>query len=210
MPLRSTLVGAASGVVLLAGVFGFAVGLPEITDDEVEAQADTAPEEESAPDVAPAELLPETLLDGGLVRFEEVDPRFTELFSEIESYGGEKLTEAFEAETAVGIYTTADQQVQVAVTIFAGESGLFLQNGPPVPPEMSINTQTVNDVVREGESVCIGQWQTQAKAQDAPPFQVQCQRVVDGLTINVYAAPGLTTAQTAEIVDDVAAQGGLG
>ena len=40
MPLRSTIVGAASGVLLLARVVGFAVGLPEVTGDEAEASGD--------------------------------------------------------------------------------------------------------------------------------------------------------------------------
>ena len=63
--------------------------------------------------------------------------------------------------------------------------------------------------MRQGDSVCIAQWEAQAYAQGGPPFQAQCQRVVAGRTINVYATPGLTVEQTAELVDDVAAQAGL-
>jgi hypothetical protein len=208
MPLRSTIVGAASGVVLLAGVVGFAVGLPEIVDDESEAQAQDS-ETAVASGTPAADLLPDELLDGALVRFHDLDPKFSEMFDEVESYGGEKLTDAFGVDTAVAIYTTPRQDATVALTIYDGESGLFLQTGPPVPPAMTANSQTTGEVVKQGESVCFAQWQTQAKAQDAPPFQVQCQRVVAGRTINVYAAPGLTVEQTADIVDDVAAQGGL-
>ncbi len=211
MPLRSTIVGAASGVILLAGVVGFAVGLPEITGDEPEAQADDdADQEPDASDGRPvADLLPDTLLDGALQRYPDIDPQYAETVGEVEVYSGDKLTEVFGSDAVVALYTTSDVQVQVAVTIYDGESGLFMQQGPPVPPEMSAGSQTVGDVVRQGDSVCIAQWEAQAHAQGGPPFQAQCQRVVAGRTINVYATPGLTVEQTAELVDDVAAQAGL-
>jgi hypothetical protein len=205
MPLRSTLAGAATGVLLLGGVFGFAVGLPEWTGDEAEAQS----QDDAGPTAPAADLLPDKLLNGGLVPISSIDPKYQQLADEVEKYGGDKLTDAFDTDVAVGIYSTPDLQAQVAVTIYDGESGLFLQDGPPVPPEMSANSQTVSDVVKVGDAVCIGQWQTQAKAQDQPPFQVQCQRVVDGHTINAYAAPGISLEQAAQIVDDVADQAGL-
>ncbi len=210
MPLRSTLVGAASGVVLLAGVFGFAVGLPEVAGDESDAQADSDGRPDSGTDGRPvADLLPATILDGALQRYPDIDPQYAETVGQVEVYSGDKLTEVFGAEAAVGLYTTPDLQVQVAVTIYDGQSGLFLQQGPPVPPEMAVSSQTVGDVVRQGDSVCIAQWESQAYTQDQPPFQAQCQRVVAGRTINVYASPGLTVEQTAELVDDVAEQAEL-
>lgn len=207
MPLRSTLVGAVSGVALLAGVVGFAVGLPEITDDGLEPHGDT--DKEASDGTPVADLLPDTLLDGALQRYPEIDPQYTEMADEVEVYSGEKLTEVFGTDAVVGLYTTPDIQTQVAVTIYDGESGLFLQQGPPVPPEMAVNSQTLSDVVRQGESVCIAQWESQAYQQGSAPFQAQCQRVVAGRTINVYAAPGLTVEQTADLVDDVAEQAGL-
>jgi len=208
MPLRSTIIGAASGVALLAGVFGFAVGLPEVVD-ETEAQVDTDAKQEAVDTTPVVELLPETLLDGALVRFDQIDPQFTVMAEEIEGYGGEKLSEVFETDVAVAIYATPDLQAQVAVTVYDGESGLFLQNGPPIPPAMSASSDNVTDVVRVDDAVCIGQWQVQALEQGAPPFQVQCQRVVAGRTVNVYATPGLTVEQTAEILDGVVVAGGL-
>lgn len=207
MPLRSTIVGAASGVVLLAGVVGFAVGLPEITGDEPDVEA--ASEADADDDRPVAELLPATILDGALQRYSDIDPKYAETADEVEVYSGEKLTDVFGSDAAVALYTTPQLELQVAVTIYDGESGLFLQQGPPIPPEMAAGSQTVGDVVREGNSVCIAQWEAQAFAQEGPPFQAQCQRVVAGRTINVYASPGLTVAQTAELVDDVAAQAGL-
>ncbi len=208
MPLRSTIVGAASGVLLLAGVVGFAVGLPEVTGDEADAsgEAGTAVAESGTP---PAELIPETLLDGALVRYPAIDPQMTEVAAQVETFGTDKLTDVFGTGVAVGLYATPDLQVQVAVTIYDGESGLFLQKGPPVPPEMAASQETIGDIVRQGDSVCIAQWQAQTYAQDGPPFQAQCQRVVAGRTINVYATPGLTIEQTADLVDDVAAQAQL-
>jgi hypothetical protein len=208
MPLRSTIVGAASGVVLLAGVFGFAVGLPEVTGDEPEA-TDGGTEQQQTDGRPVADLLPDTILDGALQRLPDIDPQYAETAGRVEVYSSAKLTEVFGSDTAVALYTTTRLEVQVAVTIYDGESGLFLQQGPPVPPEMAAGSQTIGDVVRQGNSVCIAQWQTQTQAQGGPPFQAQCQRVVAGRTINVYATPGLTVEQTADLVDDVVAQADL-
>ena len=207
MPLRSTLVGAASGVALLAGVFGFAVGLPEVTDEEPETGA---AEQEQADTTPVAELLPATLLDGALVRYSDVASEVAVLYEEVEGYSTEQLSEVFGSDTVVGVYTDSGEQVRVAVTIFDGDSGLFLQTGPPIPPTLSANDETIGEYSRAGESVCFGQWQTQAFQQDAPPFQVQCQREVKGRTINVYAVPGLTVEQVSDIVDDVVVESGLG
>lgn len=209
MPLRSTLVGAASGVALLAGVFGFAVGLPEVTDDDAEVQAEQGEQEQE--DTTPVtELLPATLLDGRLVRFADVASELAALYEQVEVFSTDQLTEVFGSDTAVGVYTDSGQQVRVAVTIYDGGSGLFLQTGPPIPPELSANDETVGEYSRQGDSVCFGQWQTQAFQQDAAPFQVQCQREVAGRTINVYAVPGITVEQTAEIMEDVVVETGLG
>ncbi len=207
MPLRSTIVGAASGVLLLAGVVGFAVGLPEVAGDEAETSGEA--ESQARGGTPPAELIPETLLDGAVVRYPAIDPQMTEVAAQVEMFGTDKLTEVFGTDVAVGLYATPDLQVQIAVTIYDGESGLFLQKGPPVPPEMAVSQETIGDIVRQGNSVCIAQWEAQAYAQEGVPFQAQCQRVVAGRTINVYATPGLTIEQTAELVDDVAAQAEL-
>ena len=95
MPLRSTIVGAASGVLLLAGVVGFAVGLPEVTGDEAEASGDAESPAAQA-GTPPAELIPETLLDGALVRYPAIDPQMTEVADQVETFGTEKLTDVFE------------------------------------------------------------------------------------------------------------------
>ncbi len=209
MPLRSTMVGAASGVVLLAGVVGFAVGLPEVVGDDADAHAGTSTSPDPVADRPAADLLPDTLLKGALQRYEQIDPKYADVADQVEGYSGDKLTEVFGSDAAVGLYATADLEVRVEVTIYDGESGLFLQTGPPVPPEMNPTAETITDLVRERDTPCIAQWQVRAYQEKAPPFQVQCQRVFSGRTINVYAAPGLTVEQTVDIVEDVARQAGL-
>lgn len=206
MPLRDTIVGAASGVVLLAGVVGFAVGLPEVEDEpETAASADA----EVDPGTPVADLLPDTLLGGAFERFADINPELTERFEEAEQFSGDQMADAFGTDVEVAYYSTPDGQAQAAVTIFGGESGLFVPTGPPLSREMSANSQTYSEYVREGDSVCFGQWQTGAE-EGAPPFQVQCQRVVDGRTINVYTGAGISVEQASDLVDDVASQAGLG
>lgn len=207
MPLRSTIVGAATGVVLLAGVFGFAVGLPEVTGDEPEATDDGTEQGGNSKPVA--ELLPESLLNQALVRFKDLDPRYVAVADEFETYGAEKLTEAFGTDVATAVYVTPGLDAQAIVTLYDGESGLFLQDGPPEPPAMSGGQRPIADVVRQGDSVCIAQWEPQSYEQDGAPFQAQCQRVVGGVTVNVYTTPGLSIEQTADLVDDVVDQADL-
>ena len=146
MPLRSTIVGAATGVVLLAGVFGFAVGLPEVTGDEPEATDDGTEQGGNSKPVA--ELLPESLLNQALVRFKDLDPRYVAVADEFETYGAEKLTEAFGTDVATAVYVTPGLDAQAIVTLYDGESGLFLQDGPPEPPAMSGGQRPIADVVR--------------------------------------------------------------
>lgn len=157
-----------------------------------------------------SDLLPETLRDDTVVRFDALDPQYAELASQVETYGTQRLSEAFETEVATAFYATPELDSQIAVTLYDGESGLFLQSGPPIPAEMSNGTQPVTDVVREGSSVCIGQWDPQSYAQQGPPMQIQCQRVADGVTVNVFAAPGLSLEETVGLVDDVVDQANLG
>ena len=144
-----------------------------------------------------------------LVRFKDLDPQYEAVAAEVETYSGDKLTEVFGTDVATAFYVTPRLEAQAIVTIYDGESGLFLQDGPPVPPEMSTGTQPIADIVRQGNSICIAQWDPESYAQEGTPFQAQCQRVVGGVTVNVYTTPGLTIEQTAEIVDDIAAQAGL-
>jgi hypothetical protein len=199
MPVPSAITGAVTGVVLLGGVVAFAVGLPEAVGDQ--------PAATGAADQRPvAELLPASMLDGDLQRIADIDPQFEEMADQVESYGTDKLTEVFGADVAVARYATADLQSEVSITIYDGESPFFVQQGPPLPPELTAGGSVVSDTTRIGESVCFGQWQTEAFQQDAPPFQTQCQQVADGRTFNAYAGGGLSLEQTAEILDDAVAQ----
>lgn len=200
MPVPSAITGAVTGVVLLGGFVGFAVGLPEAVGDTASAPSEEA---ERRP---VAELLPETLLGGDLRRIADIDPQYTDMANEVETYGAETLTEVYGTDVAVARYATESLQAEVSLTIFDGESEFFVQTGPPVPIEFAASGSVVSDVQRIGDAVCTGQWQTQAFQQDAPPFQTQCQRVADGRTFNVYAGGGIDLQQTADILDDAVAQ----
>ncbi|UMG93833.1 hypothetical protein [Nocardioides sp. TF02-7] len=199
--MRSSIIGAAAGVVLLGGIVGFAVGLPEVVGEgsDVAAATDRRPV---------AELLPEDLLDGELQRIGAISPQFTEMADQVESYGADRLSEAFGGDVAVARYATSGLDTEVSITVYDGESTFFLPTGPPIPPELSAQQGLVNDVQQVGDAVCTGQWQAQAYQQGGAPFQNQCQRVVDGRTFNAHAGGGYTLEQTAEALADVVAQAG--
>lgn len=199
--MRSSIVGAAAGVVLLGGMVAFAVGLPEVVDDPAAASGSERSDQRPV-----AELLPPDLLDGELKRIGDINPQFTEMADQVESYGADQLSEVYDADVAVARYATETLETEVSITIFDGESTFFLPTGPPIPPELTAQSGLVNDVQRVDDAVCTGQWQAQAYQEGGPPFQSQCQRVVDGRTFNAHSGGGFTLEQTAEALADVVAQ----
>lgn len=198
----SSIAGATIGVLLLGGFVGFAVGLPELVGDSPEASADPAhpPLEE---------LLPEELLDRGLVRIGEVDPSLKERAESADAYSTQTLTEVFDAETAVARYANADLQAQLSLTITEADAEFFLQSGPPAPAELTQAQGVVQEFERVGDVVCAQLFQAPQDGSDpseGTPVQVQCQTEAMGLTFNAYAVGGLTAQQAADVLDDAVAQ----
>lgn len=203
MPIaRSSIVGILAGALVLAGFVGFVVGLPEVVGDSTEASAEPAhpPLEE---------LLPDELLDRGLVRIGEVRPEAADQVEEADDYSSTTLSEVFDAETAVARYADANVQTQMSLTITEADSAFFLQNGPPAPAELTIAAQGFSqDLVRIGDAVCAQMFQATQDGSDPTkgvPFQVQCQAEALGLTFNTYAN-GLTAEQSVDALHDAIAQ----
>lgn len=204
MPIaRSSVIGAVSGVVLLAGFVGFAVGLPELTDDEETASA-------QGPRPAVADELPDSLLDDRLVRVSSFNK---EIGEQVEDYGSKTLTSAFGADTAVGRYISSDGQVEFSITVSDAGAGLFLQSGPPTPPKFSASQGFVQRVRTVDGVVCAElfpappqtQGQPKTDPTDGAPVQVQCQTEVDGRAFNAYTVGGLSAEMTVEALQEAIA-----
>ncbi|MDE0776257.1 MAG: hypothetical protein OSB43_08290, partial [Nocardioides sp.] len=148
---RTALLAAASGVVLLAAVVGFAVGLPEVAGAEggegpgVEA---LAPLPESLPgDLVsltspemPAEIVEQS---GG-----------AEALADIVDSGAANVAELYGEPSAFGIYGRTDGSVLVTVTVGPGEPGLFVPDGTPISPEVQGVARSTLDFVQTDDGVC--------------------------------------------------------
>lgn len=205
MPIaRSSVIGAVSGVVLLAGFVGFAVGLPELTDDGEGTVAAQAPR----PPVS--DELPDSLLDRGLVRVSSFNKDVGE---QVEEYGSKTLTSAFGADTAVARYISSDGQVEFSITVSDAGGGLFLQSGPPTPPKISSGQGFVQRVRRVDGVVCAELFpappprkgQPQSDPTEGTPVQVQCQTDVDGRAFNAYTVGGLSAEMTVKALREAIA-----
>ena len=203
MPItRSSVVGTISGVVVLGGVVAFTVGLPHLTGED-----DAAASSAGTDRPAVADVLPESLLGNRLVRISKVNQAIGD---EIEKYGSTTLSNVFGADTAVARYVSPDGQVQFSITVSDAGGGLFLQNGPPSPRQI---TESQGFVVRNRQvdgMPCAELFAAQppangAKAPDptkGAPAQVQCQTEVDGRAFNGYGVGGISAEQTVQALDE--------
>lgn len=199
MPIaRSSVLGAVTGVLVLGGFVGFAVGLPKLTDEEAGA---------TTPRPAVADVLPKSLLDDQLQRVSSFNP---EVGAEVEKYGSDTLTKVFDADTAVARYISPDGRVEFSITVSDAGGGLFLQSGPPTPKKMTQAQGFLQRSRRVDGVPCAELFPAQpsTNGQPAPdptegaPVQVQCQTDVDGRAFNAYAVGGLTAEQTVQALDE--------
>ncbi|MBM7518213.1 hypothetical protein [Nocardioides nitrophenolicus] len=212
MPIaRSTVVGATTGVLLLAGAVGFGVGLPKLVDD-----------------TAAVPSLP-TKLDDRFVALQKVTQeqtgadaeRYATFVKETEASeaASQKALEAQYGEAAVRAYidvpqaTSAAQSVpaQIAVTVVPGEAGLVNPSGPFVVDDTDSGTHYALEDI-DG-SHCAIAWSdpvdqtTGAPTGEKPTgadYRVQCRKAVNGLTYDLFTN-GLTPDEVASYVDKVLA-----
>lgn len=197
---RSALVGVLLGVLLLVGVAGFAVALPEVTGDETAAKK---PEQ-----VPAADLLAPALVSGSLRPMSEAIPDLAALTVENERQTTARLTELFDADAAFQVYSIPSLQKLVSLTILDRAPGLFQPDGPPEPPAEGDKAGT-NEMVRYGDVVCAISWGAEiAPTTKAPaaalPVKVQCQKGYDDRTFEIFSK-GLTAAQTAAALNEAVA-----
>jgi hypothetical protein len=203
MPVaRSTVIGAVSGVLLLVGVFGFAVGLPEVTGDTAEAS-------ESAHAALPE--LPDRLAEG-LVALDS-DPAATgqsaEAMVERDRAAAERLGELYGTDALVRSYLRNDQTdpASLSLTVVPGEAGVFVPGGPPYDPELAGYARGNYELLSIGDAQCAVTWEQVVPMGAEPdpaavPLVAQCQVEVDGVVYNA-AAQRLTAEQVASILEDV-------
>ncbi|WGY02662.1 hypothetical protein QI633_02630 [Nocardioides sp. QY071] len=212
MPIaRSTVVGATSGVLLLAGAVGFGVGLPKVVDDP--AAVPTLPTKLDDRFVALQAITPEQAGATSPDQAAQIKT-FTDRAAKSEEETRKILAEQYD-EAAVRAYidvpaaSSSSQSIpaQIAVTVVPGNAGLVNPSGPFVVDESGSHyTLEVID-----GSHCAIAWnepvdQTTGTPTDQKPtgadYRVQCRKEVDGLTYDLYTN-GLTPDEVASYVDKV-------
>ena len=212
MPIaRSTVVGATTGVLLLAGAVGFGVGLPKLVDD---------------PAAVPA--LP-TKLDDRFVALQTITPEqagasspeeaaqittFTERAAESEAKTRKILAEQYddaEVRSYMDLPDPGSQTMpaQIQITIVPGPEGLVNPNGSFVVDEQGSHL----DLREIDGSRCAVAWNDPVDQMTGAPtgaeptgadYRVQCRTERDGLTYDLYTS-GLTPEEVASYVDKVLA-----
>lgn len=185
-------VGVVLGVVALAIVVAFAVLLPETTggDDEVELP-DALPGGWIAADVA-------TPADGAST---------TDAIEKATEYVRSVYADVYDDPVAFRAYTDAGLSTFVVVTVFTSSGGAF---GPPngvADPEAVGLQRATTELVREGDAVCISNYQPVAVDDEDTegsdvPVGVSCQLPGEELTVQL-ATNGLSVDDTVELMHDV-------
>lgn len=146
---RTTLLAAAGGLVLLVAMFGFAVGLPELADDE---GSSSSAELDLLPDTLPGELV--SLLSPDLPPEVVEQSGGAEQLTSVVDSASANVAELFGEPAAFGIYGRVDGSALLTITVGPGEPGLFVPDGAPVSAEVQGAARSNLEVTRVGDAVC--------------------------------------------------------
>ncbi|WP_418060506.1 hypothetical protein [Pimelobacter simplex] len=218
MPIaRSTIAGAVTGVLLLGGAVGFAVGLPKVSEDPgAAASAGDLPKLPDRLDDRMVALSKITAKDAGTTNPEDI--KAIEQIANAASDGDSKATSnlgsiygpsevrAYIDVKAMAQATAQSAPAQIAVTVTGGPTGLVIPNGPF---EISQNGGGHYELREVGGHRCAVAWQQPTDPTtgmpvegDIPPgsYQTECRAERGGLTYDVYAS-GLTPDEIAHYLD---------
>jgi hypothetical protein len=188
---RTTIAAIVVGVLVLATVAGFAIGLPKLVGEGGQSAADVAG------------TLPDEVLDGRLVRVEELDPEGPERIAEMQDFAAERFGEVFDTDAAVQIYAAEDQSAVAEVVVVAGDAGFF-KGALPDDPDTVDPASGWEELATYGEVICYNVWgpEQQTMANDGKPLTVYCQREADGLTYDIRSG-GLSPEDTSAALDEI-------
>ncbi|MDQ6524669.1 hypothetical protein RB608_13705 [Nocardioides sp. LHD-245] len=219
MPIaRSTVVGATTGVLLLAGAVGFGVGLPKVVDDPAAASAADLPTLPDRLDDRMVALSAVTADDAGLTdpadleAIKQVSDRAatgdTEASSDLSAIYGAARVRAYVDAQVMGQADAQAAPAQIAVTISAGGAGLVIPSGPFKIDQQGGSHYELRSI--DGHR-CAVAWQESADPTTGVPtggevpaasYQAECRAERDGLSYDVYAT-GLAPEEVASYVDRV-------
>lgn len=202
MPIqRSTVAGAVSGVLLLAGAVGFGVGLPELTGDEQASTAElpTLPDRLDDDVVALSAVTPEQAKAQTEQDVADIEA-FAEQVEASDADAADHLTELYDDATVrsyISLASMDPQQSQslrtLGVTVVPGEAGLVIPRGP-----FEIEGQGTHYKLQTVDGHrCAVSWSEQVDPTTGAPvegggvnaasYQVECRAERDGLAYSVFS-----------------------
>ncbi|WP_232678298.1 hypothetical protein [Nocardioides sp. R-C-SC26] len=194
---RTAVTGIAAGVLLLGGLGGFAIGLPEWIDDGGSTTSAAIPTE--LPDVLPGGLVAS---DSGKLPAEMATEEDIARIAEVRESAAEGLSGLFEGDAIIRSYASVDRAKAGFVMVVAVEPGLFVPQGPPVDPAISGMARDAFELIRIDDAICDLNWGQPVPAgqpidEAAEPAAVRCQLGANGATYeaNFIGVPAETVVE---------------
>lgn len=216
---RTRLLAILGGVVVLVLLAGFAIGLPRVVGEPTApvAQPDRQPASQPAsqpdrlPDRLPGGWTALELAAGGDEAGATRDEEYAAQQAQAVAYVNEVLGGVYErGSTSFQAYVDESLDNLVTVTVFGAPGGAFAPpNGVADPALFGLDRAPV-ELTREGDAVCIANYQSAAQSGQAPqgdpgmPLSVSCQRPRGAQTVQV-GSQDMSVADTVVVLDQVAA-----
>ncbi|TYL54798.1 hypothetical protein FXB39_04065 [Nocardioides sp. BGMRC 2183] len=199
---RSTYAGIATGAILLAGVVGFGVGLPEVTGDGTatppalpdEIAGFTALSEVTAEEAGVTSEEDRAALEQFLTNAEKQDADAAKALGE--EYGDASVRAYVDAEAMANAAQTGGAG-QFSVTVVPGDDTGLVFSGGPYQGE-TYQLQTI-----DGHR-CSVAWQSSTPGAEPTDldYQVECRTAEGGLVYDIYSI-GIAPEQAAEILTEI-------
>jgi len=193
--LRTTVLAAVGGLLLLVVLLAFAVGLPQVAGGgEGEGEEGSEQTTGAIDQLAP---LPETL-PGDLVSI--LGPEMpaelvtqsggAEQMQAVVASAADNLAELFGEPTAFGIYGKVDGSALLTIAVGPGQAGLFVPDGAPVAADVQQAARSNLEVVEVGDAVCSVLYSQAVPAgqpvdPEEQPARVHCRLTAEGLAYDV-------------------------
>lgn len=206
---RTGILGLAGGVVALALVGGFAIGLPKADGGDTAMTASQLP---ALPDTLPqgltaVEVLAQQQVDTQGSQADQAQ-QFLDEQGKIQGSAVDALKQQYDAPVELRAYQTSDLKSQLTVTVIGTSAGPFLPQGPVPDPATYGYARGAYSLDTIGDAVCSLAWsQPVPQGQQVDPAEVPssvyCQ-LGHGDTTYYAIGNGFTGQQTVDILDSLA------
>lgn len=201
------LVGLALGVVLLALMAAFAIGLPKAVGSGDEEGEGAAAEPVSLPDELAGGFVAER--DPDVPAPQGADPAtYADTRAKLEDSATTLMSDLYDADVAVKGYRTVDGSKSISITVADVPAGLFEPLGPPVAPEIFELERSNYELKTVDGAICAVSWTNPLPAGQAVdpaevPASVNCQLGDDDRAYQIFGV-GLTAVEAVTVLREVA------